>query len=309
MKCRLVLFVVLVLCVLCSLTSCVASFPKPKWDLPEKHVPVSLNEAVSWNDTGAVLKFLANGANPNEFDSGGNTPLVMAVTYDNFYLVNILLAHGANPNMATKYGSRPLPIAVEQGYINMVNLLLDHGANPTLVDMRRAIHGNEAQGESYNLVLAAQEKFQLKIEKQANGNPRKLLAIYLSFLRQVPDDTPLKVTYKDYKRAILSSRKIKSLPPLSEEYRREIVVGLANVKNAKTREDYLKAIRHFVKASRIAPWSPAPYEALGHVSESVGDYASAADYFKLYLLAAPNAPSARAIRDHIYVLEDKAGAQ
>lgn len=310
MKYRLVLFDVLVFGASLSLTSCVST--------------PGLNAAAATNDTGATLKLLANGANPNEFDSGGNTPLVVAVTGNNVYLVNILLAHGADPNMATKYGIRPLPIAVEKGYIYVVKLLLRYGANPTFVHIRREIPGNEAQRESYNLVLAAQnlpllpppppthEELLQKLGEQANvaqakGEPRKAFRIYLSILRQDPDYAPLKSTYNTYKRAIEVSRKVKPLPPLSEAYRREIVVGLANVKDAKTREDYLKALGHFVKASRIAPWSPVPYEALGHISETLGDYASAAGYFKLYLLASPNAPNARAIRDHVYVLEDKAG--
>ena len=137
------------------------------------------------------------------------------------------------------------------------------------------------------------------------GQYRKALKIYLSILNQMPNDTPISVSFNDYKQTILISGRIRPLSRLSEDYRREMVIGLANVKNAKTQEDYRRAVGHFINAAKIAPWAPAPYEAMGHISETVGDYASAAGYLKLYLLADPKAPDARAMQDHIYVLEDK----
>jgi regulator of sirC expression with transglutaminase-like and TPR domain len=85
-----------------------------------------------------------------------------------------------------------------------------------------------------------------------------------------------------------------------------MIVGLSNVKDAKTQSDYRSALGHFLKASRLAPLLPQPYEASGHIFETLQDYGSAAEYFRLYLLAAPRIPNAQEIRDHIYVLEDKA---
>lgn len=48
------------------------------------------------------------GADLNLEDNNGNTPLILASSYNNIKLVNLLLANGADPNFTNKYGKTAL---------------------------------------------------------------------------------------------------------------------------------------------------------------------------------------------------------
>lgn len=264
-------------------------------------------------DVAKVL--LIHGANPNITNSIGDTPILLAAGGGYLEITKLLLAHGADVNHADNSGNTPLSMATAQGYKRVVKLLLAHGADVNHVDK----YGNTPlsmamQNGNTEIVGLLHDHTSVRRAKleESEGHYRKAFQDYLSALKAFPTTLTLSANtgnsyYTDIlKRAIRVSRRLRKFPPLPKEYRREMVVGLANVKDAKTKEDYKRALDHFLKASRIAPWVPQPYEASGHIFETLGNYESAAQYFALYLLVDPHAPNAQAIQDHIYVLEDKA---
>lgn len=87
-----------------------------------------------------VRTLIHAGADPNAFDSTGNTPLHEAVAGDGANLVAAeeLLKAGANINARNKDGQTPLVYAYETlfDYAKVVPFLLANGANPLIPNNR-----------------------------------------------------------------------------------------------------------------------------------------------------------------------------
>jgi ankyrin repeat protein len=73
--------------------------------------------------------FLQNGANPNHISYGGDTPLHIAVMTPSTKDVQKLLEVGADPNIPNNLGNTPLHYAAQRGNERMVQLLVEHGAD------------------------------------------------------------------------------------------------------------------------------------------------------------------------------------
>ena len=265
-----------------------------------------------------IKDLLDHGAFVNQYTAFGTTPLLFSIENLDPTIVEFLLKHGADPNqnsIALWYHGSPLRDAVGHASVQKVRILLTYGAKPHLSDININNPSN-AQLEAINLIRAAlhlpiiitpktlHQQAQDALDK---GDSRKAFRIYWALLRKLPNDTTINVAYDDYKSAIDISKKLKRSLHASETYRKEMVIALMIVREAKSPEDYKHARNHFVAASRLAPWMPQPYEALGHMEEALKDYSAAAQYYRLYLLANPRVRDARAIRDHIYELTYKAG--
>lgn len=78
-----------------------------------------------------VRMLLEGGANPNQANKDGATPLTAATTAE---IANILLDAGANPDTTTtnKEGGTALMFAAYHGQLEIVKVLLDNGANPNM---------------------------------------------------------------------------------------------------------------------------------------------------------------------------------
>src|SRR5262249_17959781 len=77
-----------------------------------------------------VKALLEKGANVNEKDSDGRTPLLLASANGHYPVVKLLLDKGANVN--ARFSNPPLPalaIAIKQGHRDIAELLLDRGAD------------------------------------------------------------------------------------------------------------------------------------------------------------------------------------
>lgn len=74
------------------------------------------------------------GANVNEPDSDGMTPLVAACHTSQHELVKELLAARADPNLAEADGQTPLIAAAENGNVQMIQNLLEAGADVDATD-------------------------------------------------------------------------------------------------------------------------------------------------------------------------------
>lgn len=80
-----------------------------------------------------VVKYLLeNGADPNDCNSLGETPLHQATDMSLFEITQILLEFKADPNQIQTDGNSPLHNAVRKNNKEIVKILLDHGADPNL---------------------------------------------------------------------------------------------------------------------------------------------------------------------------------
>lgn len=78
---------------------------------------------------GIIHLLLNNGAELNNRDPAGNTPLHTAITGNHRVLVRQLLARGADVNSKNNDGDTPLQLALERDNKSIIKLLKQHGAN------------------------------------------------------------------------------------------------------------------------------------------------------------------------------------
>jgi ankyrin repeat protein len=99
-----------------------------------------------------VKILLEKGADVNEKDEYGDTPLMIAACNLDTKTVKLLLENGADVNSQDKYGDTALSIIIKKSYIkeketkDLARLLVKHGADVNLVDC----NGNSA----YNILTS-----------------------------------------------------------------------------------------------------------------------------------------------------------
>jgi hypothetical protein len=89
-----------------------------------------LATAAGSGDYYTVKTLVEHGADLNERDSEGYTPLIWAAQHGNARVVEYLIDHGANLNPLDNGAYTPLMWAVQEGQFSSVALLLERGANP-----------------------------------------------------------------------------------------------------------------------------------------------------------------------------------
>lgn len=97
--------------------------------------------------------------------------------------------------------------------------------------------------------------------------------------------------------------KLAAKPDIPEEARRHMARGRAFVESARDQKGFTQAISEMEQGLILAPWWATGYFNLGLTQESAKDYDGAIRSFKLYLIAAPESPDARSVKDKIYKLE------
>lgn len=91
-----------------------------------------LREAAKIGDIGRARTLIDQGANINERDEYGTTPLALAAGLGHRDLVELLIAKGADLNSQDHNGDMPLYWAASKGYGEIVTLLITKGANVKL---------------------------------------------------------------------------------------------------------------------------------------------------------------------------------
>lgn len=100
-----------------------------------------------------VENLLRHGANPNQGDKWGSTPLLLATHHRRFPVIDLLLQHGADINQANRSGMNPLLIAAMTGDEEAVKGLVERGANVNFVGQYAATPlMRAAQGGHLNVV-------------------------------------------------------------------------------------------------------------------------------------------------------------
>ena len=94
--------------------------------------------AIHFNRPTIVQKLLERGANVESINNRGprNTALIDAISFYNgdIAIVKSMLDYGADPNNTNKLGITPLDFASHLGKTDVVKLLLERGANANVID-------------------------------------------------------------------------------------------------------------------------------------------------------------------------------
>ncbi|NGP75042.1 serine hydrolase [Balneolaceae bacterium YR4-1] len=111
---------------------------------------VSLHAAVLQGKNEIVRQHVEAGADLNQKDAYGSTPLIIATTFDKPEAADILIEGGADLEITNNEGSTPLHIAALFGRVEIVRMLLDGGADR----LKRNNEGSTA----YDIVAAPFEE-------------------------------------------------------------------------------------------------------------------------------------------------------
>lgn len=96
--------------------------------------PAGAQELAGLIETGqrhSAIELIEQGANVNEAQGDGTTPLHWATYRVDQEITALLLEHGARPDVVNAYGASPLGEAIKTASIELVELLLEAGADPS----------------------------------------------------------------------------------------------------------------------------------------------------------------------------------
>jgi ankyrin repeat protein len=235
-----------------------------------------LHEVAYYDRKDIVELLLSKGADVNARDDSGETPLFMAASGGHKEVVELFLAKGLQVNAKGAYGRTPLQLAAGNGRKEVVELLIARGAD---INARDAFYGktplHEAAGGGHKDVV------ELLIARGADISVNDKNGM-----------TPLQVAEKNGKTDIADLLR----RPTGKVAGVNLDEGLA----AARQQQWKVAIRHFLKAQDAAPTSPQVLFNLGLAESKVpGRELRAMAWFQAYLLVAPDAANAAAVRTEI----------
>lgn len=94
----------------------------------------SLCQAVSNNDLALAATLINAGADPNQADTTGQTPLLIATMNGDVPMATLLLDNGADVNLPGPNAQTPLMHAAALSFIDLIDLYIDRQADPLLLD-------------------------------------------------------------------------------------------------------------------------------------------------------------------------------
>jgi len=103
---------------------------------------------------GAIRVLIGAGADVNAVDNDGNTPLMIAATDAQLAIVKELVEHKANVNARNKEGDTPLTNAACWGSGKVVRLLIKSGANRRLPDGKGITAAELARQQGHRTIAA-----------------------------------------------------------------------------------------------------------------------------------------------------------
>ena len=113
------------------------------------------------NNFVALQAALSGGADPNELDSDGRTPLIHAVIDNQLEIARLLVESGAQIDVRDYRGTTALHVAAQNQNLEMASLLLHHGAPIDAEDgdgntpLSTAVFNSKGHGDLISALLSA----------------------------------------------------------------------------------------------------------------------------------------------------------
>jgi ankyrin repeat protein len=117
-----------------ALAACEAACGSALDPLPSDTMADQLGKAAARGDTASVLELLENGADVNELDADGRTPVMAATRGNHVDSVRALIEAGADVDIRDDRLDNPLLYAGAEGLLDILRLTIDAGADPTLTN-------------------------------------------------------------------------------------------------------------------------------------------------------------------------------
>jgi ankyrin repeat protein len=143
----------------------------------------ALHYAAYYQDDEAHLKMLLDfGAQIDEKDGYGWTPLSCTAEYDHMRSASILLECGASPDLPDKSGWSPIMRAIRSNSHRVLRLLLDKGADYSSLSFRlqTVLHFAAAYGDVDTIVLLTDIKMRKITTNMKDVNGHTAAEIFLS---------------------------------------------------------------------------------------------------------------------------------
>ncbi|MBF0328860.1 MAG: ankyrin repeat domain-containing protein [Nitrospirae bacterium] len=148
--------------------------------------PYELHSAAVLGYENRAESLIAKGANVNEWDRGGNTPLMHAVSQGKAKIAKLLIDNGANMNVRYSDGNTLLCTAIILGYTEITNMLISKGAdvnarttNGIHTPLSWAIHKENIKVAK----LLIEKGADVNDRKSIGGNTHLMSAAYLSNIK------------------------------------------------------------------------------------------------------------------------------
>ncbi len=119
---------------LLTLAACGAASDPARDPLPSDTMADQLGKAASRGDTTSVLELLEDGADVDERDADGRTPVMSATRGNHVETVRALLEAGADVDIQDNRLDNPFLYAGAEGLLDVLLLTIEAGADPTLTN-------------------------------------------------------------------------------------------------------------------------------------------------------------------------------
>jgi tetratricopeptide (TPR) repeat protein len=231
------------------------------------------------------------GADVNARDRQQNTPLHWAVCGYKIDFVRLLIEKGADVNAKDGWQYTPLHRAARCGKTEVARFLIERGADANAKDYDGDTPAMIADKMNHPQTASA-------IRRQGGGSAKQDFETRLRKVAKqgfvLPDDLMVIVKL---------AGSLVPPPTTPQQARDEMTKGIASSKLAKHTEDFRQAGEHFKKASVLAPWLSESYFNLSIVQEKQYKWDEAISSLEKYLIAAPDARDANAVKQKLAELD------
>jgi tetratricopeptide (TPR) repeat protein len=163
------------------------------------------------------------------------------------------------------------------------------------------IEANKDNAYSNSSIRSALSKLNGPEEKlkdsEEKSRPRESFNRYLAEFGKATRSAELR------RKVIAFANTLTPPPAIPEEAEKFMARGKAAFQTARSSADFKAAAQEYEKAANLAPWWADVYFNLGVVQEKQQEFDEAVSSFELYLLAAPDATDAKAVKEKIYSIQ------
>lgn len=103
--------------------------PEPSYDPRKYESTLTVVDAIQYDWITSLRDLLKDGANPNQHDEAGETPVMLATRKGRTEALQMLIETGANLDTQNKKGQTAVMLAARKGRVEALQMLIEAGAD------------------------------------------------------------------------------------------------------------------------------------------------------------------------------------